>query len=840
MGRERRPTSLGRVSIPAKARLGGGLLLVLLAVAGTWLALSRQGWALVTPGQGMVGEVQAGSLAPGRTVGQTFVAHHAGLVGVDFWLEPANTVPVTITLRLRAEPGATSDLASTAVRLPPGAGPGYYRFAFTVQPRSHGAYYYALMEARETSVLLPLAEGPDYLNGAAYENEQPLDAQAAFRLVYAPGRVALGLLEQAGKWLGLLALAGFLFVIPGWALLDGLRRRRSLSWAEVLGLGAGAGLALYPLLFLGADLLDMHPGSLLAWLPGGLGLAVLAWRRRRWRPRQGIESWRGWSKSEAFWPDIALLAGAVLVLGVRLLVVGTLDAPLWGDSYEHATMTQLFLDHRGLPDSWEPYAPYQTFSVHFGFPAAAAVLSWLAGLTSTQSTLLMAQLINGLSVLALYPLAVRMARGNRWAGVGAVVIAGLLSPMPAFYVNWGRFAQLASQAILPVALWLLWEATVSERHFLGPVALAGGAAAGMALSYYRMPFYYAVFVVAWLVGSGLPLWRRHARQWLAGVARLCLIGVIAAVLLAPQGLRLAGTQLAGGLQTGVSRQVSLLSVLAEYRIWRTIGMYVPIWLLVLAGVALLWSLARRQWQVAALGLWALGMAALSAGRLLHLPGANMLQSFAVLIALYIPASLMVGWLAGQVAEAIRARIPAWLVTVVVIAVAACGVVAQAGIVRSANVLVTRPDFRAMAWIEQNTPPESRFLVETFRNSDGTAVVGGDAGWWIPLLARRQTLLPPQYALMSESPLVPGYSRTLMELVASLQAAGPQSPEGLAILCEQGITHLFVGQRQGAAGDRAEPLFRADTLAHYASFVPVYHEDRVWVFSLDRRACGGID
>jgi hypothetical protein len=355
-----------------------------------------------------------------------------------------------------------------------------------------------------------------------------------------------------------------------------------------------------------------------------------------------------------------------------------------------------------------------------------------------------------------------------------------------------------------------------------------------------MPFYYAVFVVAWLVGCGLPLWKRDARQWLVGMGRLGLCTAVTVALLVPLGLRLAGTQLASGAQSGLSKQFALSSVLTEYQIWRSIGDYVPAWLLVLAGVALLWSLARRQWQVAAMGLWALGMAALAAGRLIHFPGASMMQSFAALIALYMPVSLLAGWLSGEGAAAVAERVPAWPIALAFTIAAACGFAGQVGILRSANILVTHPDSRAMAWIQENTPSDSRFLVEAFRNAEGTAVVGGDAGWWIPLLASRQTLLPPQYALMSEAPVVPGYSRALMEAVTKLRAAGLESPEGLATLCGQGITHLFVGQRQGNAGNRPEPLYAPDALARSDAFVPVYHQDRVWIFALDRRACGDTD
>ncbi len=130
-------------------------------------------------------------------------------------------------------------------------------------------------------------------------------------------------------------------------------------------------------------------------------------------------------------------------------------------------MTQLMLDNGGLFKSWLPYAQYNSLTVQFGFSAFTALFAWLTGLGSVKATLIVGQVLNGLAVLVLYPLAVRIAKGNRWAGIGAVLVAGLLMPMPAFYVNWGRYAQLAGQTILPVAFWLIWEALGSFlRSFL--------------------------------------------------------------------------------------------------------------------------------------------------------------------------------------------------------------------------------------------------------------------------------------------------------------------------------------------------------------------------------------
>ncbi|TEU01223.1 MAG: hypothetical protein E3J29_01115, partial [Dehalococcoidia bacterium] len=435
------------------------------------------------------------TLEPGHPVGQTFVARHAGLNGVEIWLEPGQGSQGEISLHLRADPQSEEDLATAVLPRAQVSSPGFYRLSFAPLRDSHGRYYYAFLEvARDGVVQVGAGPGEAYLDGALYRDHQPLNAQVAFRLVYSPQHVLLDLGRAAVGGLGLLLVTGLLYIVPGLALLVWMWPEERLSWAERLGIAAGLSLALYPLLLLWTDLVGLHLGPLYAWLPIAGGLAALVWRYRDWRPRRGWEALRQWAHSEALWPDLALMMVMGLVFGVRLLVVRTLDAPMWGDSYQHTMIAQLMVDHGGLFDSWEPYASLRTFTYHFGFHTAEAAFHWLTGLGMLQVTIWMGQILNGLAVLALYPLAVRVS-GNRWAGVGAVLVAGLLSPMPMFYVNWGRYTQLAGQVILPAAVLVTWSALETPRRDWRLIVLGWIAVGGLALTHYRVLIFYIVFIL---------------------------------------------------------------------------------------------------------------------------------------------------------------------------------------------------------------------------------------------------------------------------------------------------------------------------------------------------------
>ncbi|MFN3706383.1 MAG: hypothetical protein ACK4WM_10380 [Thermoflexales bacterium] len=801
------------------------------------------------------------TLEPGSTVGQTFVARHGGLDGIEFWLATESGARGRLWLHMRSDPQSGADLAVAVKPLEEIVTPGFYRFTLPPDGRSHGSYRYVFLSLEgDGKVWLGAAPGNVYTDGSAYENHEPIDAQLAFQLTYNPTELFVELGNAVREWAGLLAIAALLYVVPGYGALSlcfskgsttlGQNSEHSdwfLAWPAQIGIAIGVSLAIYPLLLLWTNAVGLRLGPLYAWAPVVLGLVAIAWGHRQWRPAHAWDALKRWRRRNTIGPDLAYAFILVLVLGSRLIVIRTLEAPMWGDSYQHTVIAQLLVDHGGLFDSWEPYTPYRGLTVHYGFSVASALLAWTTGLDATRATLLTGQLINAAAVLAVYPLALRLANGNRWAGVGAVLIAGLISPMPAYYVNWGRFAQLAGQAILPVALGLLWATVDEKRISVRALLLAAITLSGMLLHYYRMPFYYATFVLAWLLAWALPTFKLGRSRWLGAFAGMSLVALLGVLFLLPLGSRLVGGALADKLEAGLVSQAatSLERIKADYQSWRDITRYVPLPLLGAVLFALVLSLARRQQAVVVCALWVAGLASLVATRLIRLPGANLMQNFAVLIALYLPVGLAIGWLFGEVVVALdkigerflhKPRLGQVTAVFACCALGVVGLLSKMRIVEQRYNLVTRPDTRAMAWIREHTPADARFLVEGFRIYNGQSVVGADAGWWIPLLANRANTMPPQYAILNETPAEPGYSERLVELVAHLEEHAPASPAGLARLCEWGITHIYIGQGQGEVGAGAKQLFAPADFVGSSAFQPVYRQDRVWIFALNPAAC----
>lgn len=766
----------------------------------------------------------------GETVGQTFTARDRGLNGVEVFLAPDATANGEIRLHLLANSQSTTDIAMGTLSAQAVTTPGFYRFDFAPQSNSRQQDYYLVVDLQGGgSVRVGTASGDAYLDGALYQNGNPSEAQMSFRLAYDPIELMIGLASQTLAWLRVLAIATVLFVLPGWALLVfHFPTWGSLSWGEKLGLAAGVSIAIYPLLFLWTDLIGLHLGSLYAWLPIVLAVLALLWHYRAWRPidlRQSLDTWR---QSKNVLPDLILIILISAVFGVRFWVIRSIDLPMWGDSYQHTMITQLLIDHGGLFTSWEPYADMITFTYHFGFHAVSAVFHWISAMGVPQAVLWTGQILNGLAVLALYPLAVRIGI-NRWAGVGAVLIAGLLSPMPMYYVNWGRYTQLAGQVVLPIAIVLAWVAMDAKPRDWRLFGLAWIVLAGLGLVHYRILIFLVLFFAACILVE-LIASRRIARV-LAGTFWL---GLGSSLLFLPWFLRIFGgriMQVFGAQLTTAPSAVS--DFMQEYNALGDLGSYMPIiiWLGFL--VSIIWGLGRRDKRIAVIALWSVLVFLSANPRLLNLPGEGAINNFTVFIAAYIPISTLVGGMLGSLIKAqtmMRHESATVLLAVIFVISVIMGTSQRLGDIQIVqSELVTRADLRAMAWIRENTPQDAHFLVNSFLAYGGTVAVGSDGGWWLPLLAHRQTSLPPINYSSERGPLS-NYWEWVNRITSDITTKGIDSPDMLALLKERQIRYIYIGQRQGRV-NYAGPVLEPERLQASPSFKLIYRQDRVWGFQI---------
>ena len=100
-------------------------------------------------------------------------------------------------------------------------------------------------------------------------------------------------------------------------------------------------------------------------------------------------------------------------------------------------------------------------------------------------------------------------------------------------------------------------------------------------------------------------------------------------------------------------------------------------------------------------------------------------------------------------------------------------------------------------------------------------------------------MPPQYALLNEAPKEENYTRRVVDLVAVLEETSPASGEGIRRLCEEGVTHIYVGQGQGEIGLGVSQLFEPRDFLGHPEFRLVYQQDRVYIFAVVDGLCASL-
>ena len=627
-------------------------------------------------------------------------------------------------------------------------------------------------------------------------------------------------------------------------------------------------VAFWPLLLLFATLFGLALGPTAAWVVLGLtgiATALLAWPL--FRPEQG-EIGLHRLRSPGTMPIAAtLLALTVLSLAYRLGDIQGLVVPMFGDSVHHTLITQIIFDNGRVPSGYAPYVPVDTFTYHFGFHTLAAVIAWLTGTSAPYAVLLVGQLLN----VATVPLAYLLNRtlfGTRLAGLGAALATGFISIMPAYYVNWGRYTQLAGQVLLMGALVFL-SRLLSNNWRRSDLALTAFCVAGLMVVHYRVLIFFGLFALAF--GTWQLIFQRYKLQevlaaWGRGFAAV-FVGLAISL---PWLLNLAVNyfpRLWCRLATVTPDYLQEYNNVAD--IERFAGRFLPA--LALAGLlAASYQLAAR-WrsregqstgavvretgllpQVACfvLALWA----ALLVLSLWIKPGA--IGSYTVAISLYMPLAALggyaVAWLSGQASRLLKLS-PAIFAAAIFVASGVTSTTTGTNHVLDPGCCsyLQPPDRQAFEWIRTNTPPNSTFLISSQLSYVGRGVTASDGGMWIPLLTGRKVSIPALSTWMErptdstffdKARLLAAYTqpiaypsnmdRSTQERLVDLGIIDSAEPftatRTLDAMKQQGVTHIYSGAREGHSTPRLDlQVIRGDT----GHFKPVYDRDGVVIFEV---------
>jgi len=791
-------------------------------------------------------------IAGSQTVGQTFVSHYPRLSAVELLLvvyphdaSPPDAPP-HLTFHLRSDFQNEGDIVTLTVDTSNWKHNDPCRFSFPPQADSEGKTYYFFLDATEGnrttvwhSSFDAYGEGMIYLNGQPSEGDLHFKTYYDYNLALMARDVWRGLL--GGAWLIPPLLA--LFTLPGYLLYSLLPFESEPDPVEHLALVVGLSLALVPLALLGCSVLGIVL-NVTRVLAAAAALSVGAlWRLAS----TGFRDLKRWLRPADRPFIVAFLLIFFVSLVVRFIHIRNLVVPAWIDSVHHTLITQLIVAQGGVPQSYEPLLPIGEFVYHFGFHSLAAVFHWLTGLEITRAMLVVGQIINGLMVLSAY-LLVKCLTSRRLAGLFGALIVGLISFMPAYYVSWGRYTQLAGLALLPTAIVFTMKgvgAKTARRGLPNPrpptsnlqLPIAAVSVAGLALTHYRVLIFYVCFLLAYLLYETLTRshggTRKHGspaslcssvlpcsvlRYW----GRAALVCLAAVLLTLPWLVNLARAllplaTLPSRMQGAPSYNVVPYDLIMLRRNRELIALSIG---------GLLWGLYKRERAVILTVLWVVIAVLVANPTILGFPSIWLINNASLAISLFVPFAILGGYFLTSLQYPIfniQSPIPniqRLILAIVIAPVALWGAGGILAIVNPSTVLATQDDVAAMDWIRRHVPPDARFLINV-RHWQGGTYVGTDGGYWISLLTGRDTVLPPAVYIYGSAEYVEGIN-DLAEAVVAIESFDEESTRQL--LEDNGVvTHVYIGARGGGITPQmlmGSPCYR-----------PVYSNGAVWIFQL---------
>ena len=698
-----------RPHLPAALRLA---LLLALVLGGLGVLVNTR---RADPSAGQEQALQlAGALDAENILEQTFTPTRDGLSAVEVFARvPPGRLDAryTLTLSLR-QAGSGEELANKRLTLVDARSHPRITFTFPPQGDSAGQAYLLRVESNAPADTVSLLSSREDIDpgGELRINGEPTGRDLTLRVFTAllPRDLLAGLARFAPAY-ALLLLVTLALALTGASVLvllgtwPGEDLGERALWA--VGLGVSAALVLFLLLGRSA-LWGMALLLLLALARLGLHRSITKNAPPR-LPRLSAV-------------DAGLLAVFLFALAVRLLQVQDVPVPMWTDGLDHWQMARRIIEAGRMP---------QGLLYHIGYHSLAVMFAEASGAPLHRALLLFGQWISALNGPALYVLAVRLfpRRARCAALLAALVLSGFPS-LPGYLINWGRYPFLLGLTLLPFTLAALMEAVrpATGRELARRLGLLALLLVGQFLCHYGTLSFWLSFGMV-LLAVDRPAWLRRLRlgRVMSGLAGL--FALLAALVWLRFGAdileELAETvaqsrQTAGELSISEILQISL----------RAGG----VWAWTAGALGVVWSAFAARRALALSAGWFAAQAVLIAAQAPLLGYA--LASYAnLLIALALPLSLLAGGLLAGLWDAVPNRTWQGLAFLALL----LGGLSQVGILNPTTLLFGPADAAAAQWITENTPPDSRFLINSAQWMG--QMVPSDGGGWIEATTGRATI-----------------------------------------------------------------------------------------------------
>jgi hypothetical protein len=610
------------------------------------------------------------------------------------------------------------------------------------------------------------------------------------------------------EWLKL--LGGIVtFLGPGFCIVTILYKDSLKSLTHWFILSLAGSVCFWGILLAWLKLFDLRLSSLCIWIifVSGwiIGLLYVILNRRNFLFKKLSIKWY----EVANWV-LSIITGLIIVWVLRHQVAG-----LGSDSYHHTLITQLIHDHGGLPDNYQPATDQLiSFSYHYGYHAALAALMWLSGWGARLLVLVSGALLVMITTLSVSLLAEEITE-HYSAGIVANAFTGLVFVFPMYMLNWGRYTQLAGLALVPVFLQmcLAYYKKYSNRIDIGKILPIALIATGIAITHYRVTIMAVLAIILFCFLARIDN-QYSVRRNFSFVITLAITAGIAFFFFSPWLWQVIHSHQFGYrvILEDISSSYYSITRLDMHAIeYPTNGLVV-----IYICVGILWGLIKKKWFILWMITWAGTMLLLSGPYLL----ADMMDRVSVIISLYIPASIIIGWVSHVIYKQLKSpfQILAIIIFLLIISWSGSDALHKNLIGRG---FVTSLDLDAAAWIKSNTPNDALFIVNTYKfGFTSNFVIGIDAGYWLPLLADRRTVTIPMIYNI-EMFRQPDGLQQLLDLYNLGQDL--TTPKAIDYLYKVRASYVYVGEQGG-------PI-NVYLLLNSYNFKLVYQKESVYVFKI---------
>ena len=582
-------------------------------------------------------------------------------------------------------------------------------------------------------------------------------------------------------------LFGCVAVVPGWWLQEWTVSRVPVFVRAIIGCTTIA------VVYVWAAWFDVRVPPLL-WqgaLAIGTVSAVMRWWRRADGPVVALPTRLG---------GVVVVLVAVTVVWTRVAQIADIAMPPWVDSAHHALLIRVAVEAGHAPWSLEPYLPVPALTYHSGYHSIMAVLMSLSAIPLhdvAEYLRTSGQVWNVCAVLTVAALVWQWTR-SWWATAVTMVVAGVVSIMPAYYLSWGRYTLLTGMVFLPAALWLIDDCfkPVGQRvHWVW----LGAVMTLLALTHM------VVFVIALLWGGALLLVYGAPGRW---VLRPLLMAL---VLTLPWWLFVGAHVQAGA---GASAMHVAGNPSHNGVVWGLVWALNNRWLVPALVCALMVLVRLRMRRGLVLVCWIVLTMLVANPVVIGLPYLSFFTNETITTGLYIPIAIAIGLASVRVVR----RIPEWATAVTLGLVVAATVGGLVPVVRDTTIIATADDQAVLQWAVDNVPRDATVMTNSAGWMWGVDR-GGDGGWWLLPVAGIAVTTPPVLYTYAD----PAARASIAETTAQLREAdGTLAFVERFVAEHREVNYIYASERGSAAkpsvldtSAQFELRFRSGDAAIYA-------------------------